>query len=96
MTQIELTDGVEPVLLRSYECGWEICWKRKRKNAETGEVELYWNPMKYYPVLSQALNSVAEFKIRASDANSLQELIKVVNTVREEITKTYSAALKEK
>jgi len=90
MVQIELHDGDTPILLRTYEFGWELCWKKNRKNAEDETIiEQYWSPAKWYSSLESALNAVAGRKIRNSDATTLQELIGVVNTIREELTKTY-------
>lgn len=92
MAQIELNDGKDPILLRDYECGWELCWQRNRypdpKNKDV--IEHYWAPFKWYPALSNALNAVAELKLRNSDATTLGELIVMVNKLKKEFMEVYN------
>lgn len=93
MPQIELSDGKEPILLRDYEFGWEICWQRNRYPDPTDKtiVEKYWAAAKWYPTLDTAIKSISEFKLRNSDATTLKELLDVVKSTREELTGVYNA-----
>lgn len=97
MVEIELNDGNEPILLRSYEFGWETCWSRKRfTNPDKTEFEMYWAPGKWYPILPQALNAIAEFKLRNSDATTLTGLVQALGVVRKELTEIYSTTIVKK
>lgn len=92
MPEIILNDGKEPILLRNYDFGWEACWKRNRLDPETKEVaEQYWAAYKWFANLPAALNAVAEYKLRASDATTLAELQDSLVTIRKELYEVYNA-----
>jgi hypothetical protein len=91
MAQIQLDDGKDPVLLRNYEFGWEMCWQRNKLDPDTKQVaETYWSPGKWYANLPQALNALAEMKLRNCDAKSLNELAFKIEGLRKELMSTYA------
>lgn len=73
--------------------GWRIesdpeCWSLGvpaiRMNKKQQQ-EVYLKHPTYYPTLEQALNGLLQRELRQSDAKSVQEMIKVIKELREEI-----------
>lgn len=85
MAQIELHDGVEKVLLRNYEYGWEVCWIKRRTDKDTKAMEEYWCAGKWYPRLYQALEALADMRMRNSDAKTLEELKNTAKNIYKEL-----------
>ena len=83
----------EQIMLRSDQFNYELCQLKSRKDEETGAVSLEWSPVKYFASLSQALNRLADMKVRMSDARSLNELAADVEAARKEITAVWSTAV---
>ena len=89
MVEIELHDGIEPVLFRYRTGNWEICWKKNEKNKDTGEIAEVWEAQKWYANPAAALNALALLRVGHSNVKTLKELKAAIEQVHTEITKEY-------
>ena len=90
---IELHDGREPVLLRYNDPNFELCWRGKVKDRDTGEESLSWEPKLYFMSPAQALSRLLTMRVGNSDARTLTELREVIEHTASEIMGAYSTLI---
>jgi hypothetical protein len=83
----------EKVLLRADESNYELCRLKRHTDKASGEVIEEWVPEKYFATLSQALDRVVDFKIKASDARTLAELKADLEAARAEVCQVYDTSI---
>ena len=79
----------EPIMLRASDLCYEICRKRSRTNKVNGATSDIWEPYLYPATLGNALNRIIDMKVKASDARSLEELKKVVESAQDEVCRVW-------
>lgn len=87
---IELDIEGEPVLLRPYTYGWELCWTRKVKDRDNeGQYIMAWQGEKFFSNIASAMQALFEYKLRATEATTLYQLCKNVADIKEELVSIF-------
>lgn len=81
--EILIHDGKQRVILRSGDRAFELCEPKKRGD------EIGWEPVGFYTDLNAAFNAILKRKVLNSEAASLEELKRVIQEARAEITEVW-------
>ena len=81
--------GKEEMLLRGEPKNFELCHLVNRHDVVTGKIKQEWVAEKWFSTLEGVFHTLLNMKLRASDATSLQELKRDIESIREELMKQY-------